>query len=304
MRSPEELLISGLRVIDEAFATPIHHVRKAKGVERVTVNYAEGMAPLFSGGHDSTCACHVAAQHPKFSGSVHHINTGIGSKRTRKHVEETAAALGWDLTVWASPATYERFVSRIGFPGPGGHEWVYNWLKDRCVGMIAKGARTLLVTGCRSQESVRRMGHVEPVKVGDWVNKKDKKTGEVTSVQTRKNRIWTAPCHDWSTEEQGAYMEWFDLPKNPVKIALGMSGECFCGAFASPGELDRIRHHCPDVAEEIDRLTAIAKASGTPCEWGKRPKGVKGKIKVQRTGELCSTCDLRAHAAGIEIEGK
>jgi 3'-phosphoadenosine 5'-phosphosulfate sulfotransferase (PAPS reductase)/FAD synthetase len=156
--------------------------------------------------------------------------------------------------------------------------------------------RVALVTGARSQESTRRMGHVEPVKVGEW-----QESADGTRKHVRKNRVWVAPCHDWSAEEQLAYMEWFDLPKNPVKLMLGMSGECFCGAFASPGELDRIRHHCPDVAAKIDRLAEIAKANGRPCVWGTRPDKSKGKVTLPRTGELCSTCDLRAAAAGIDF---
>lgn len=290
MRDPEELLASALKVIDAAFASPIPLKRGKKTVEVL----ADQMAAMFSGGHDSTCAVHVAAQHPRFAGVVEHIDTGIGSQRTREHVANVCREMGWELRVWKSPATYEKFVTKIGFPGPGGHTWVYAWLKDRCVSQITKGHRTAYITGCRSQESVRRMGHVEPVKVGEWAT--DGKTGEKKRV--RLNRVWVAPCHDWSSEEQAAYMEHFDLPKNPVKLALGMSGECFCGAFASPGEFERIKQHCPDVAAEIERLTKLAEAAGTPCRWGRRPDGKKGVVATQ-SGALCSTCDLRAAAAGI-----
>lgn len=280
MRSPEELLASGLAVIDRA-----HNAG------------AGPLLPLFSGGHDSTCACHVAMQHPKWRGVVHHIDTGIGSKATRAHVEATAKELGWVLRIWKSLETYEKFIRERGFPGPGRHHWVYVRIKERCVRMMVKEykgkrnrfGRVALITGCRSQESVRRMGHVEPIKIGEV---------DSDGKRTNMNRVWTAPCHDWSSDEQQAYMHAFDLPRNPVKLALGMSGECFCGAFAAPGELERIRQHCPDVAEEIDRLTLVAQECGTWDKWGQRP--TKGEEEAE-SGPLCSSCDVRAKLAGVKF---
>lgn len=88
------------------------------------------------------------------------------------------------------------------------------------------------------------------------------------------------------------------LPVNKLKVALGMSGECFCGAFAQPGELDLIRRYAPDVAKEIDRLSIIAKQNDRPCEWGTRPTE---KVCVMKTGPLCSGCDRRAEASGLIV---
>lgn len=278
-RCPKKLITSGLDVIDQAFAAR-----------------AVAVAPLFSGGDDSQCSCHVAAQHPQFTGEVHHIATGIGARLTREHVNEVCDHHGWRLRVHQSDQTYEQFVRDRGFPGPGRHQWIYNRIKDRCVRKIMRKhgrVRVALITGCRQDESIRRMGHVEPVKVGET----SKKTGEVRE----KRRIWTAPCHDWTATEQAAYMDEHDLPRNPVKPLLGMSGECFCGAFASPGELDRIRRYVPDVATEIDRLTLIAQECGTHDRWGTRPPDEKGLIAV-KSGPLCSNCDRRAYAAGLLFE--
>jgi LAGLIDADG-like domain len=82
------------------------------------------------------------------------------------------------------------------------------------------------------------------------------------------------------------------------------TGSCLvhnCGAFASPGEYERIRHHCPDVADEIDRLAVIAKECGKHAVWGTRPGKEKG-VQATQSGPLCSSCDLRAKAAGIEFK--
>jgi 3'-phosphoadenosine 5'-phosphosulfate sulfotransferase (PAPS reductase)/FAD synthetase len=280
MRSVNELLSDGLAVIDAAFE----------------VDPSAVMLPLFSGGHDSTCAVYVASQHPAFSGTVHHINTGIGSMRTRRHVEETCVALEWKLEVWRSKSTYEMYIRNYGFPGPGSHHWVYARLKERCVRMMEKPhARVILVTGCRKHESVRRMGNTEAVKVGETNLK-----GKTTNLK----RIWIAPCHDWSSDEQALFMREMALPENPVKkTPIGMSGECFCGAFARPGELEMIRRICPDVAEEIDRLVLVAEEAGKPRRWGRRPRRfTKNQLEFAFSGPLCNSCDARADAANFCLE--
>lgn len=286
----EDLLPRALAVIDEA----VHICRYAR------------MAPLFSGGHDSYCACFVASQHRKFDGRVYHIDTGIGSRLTRMFVEQVCKDEGWKLNVLKSvqtlgetvPPTYEGFVRKYGFPGPGRHGAIYRMLKDRSVRAITRHAgrhhATILVTGCRSMESMRRMGHVERVKVG-VVNKQ----GRVEEPY----RIWTAPCHDWLSEDQVDFMNLYGLSRNPVKLSpLGMSGECFCGAFARPGELDMIRAVVPDVAAEIDRLQVVARECGHPpekCSYG-GPRLKKGE-EVLETGPLCTTCDVKARLAGLNV---
>lgn len=279
----EMLLPKALAVIDEA-------------LDRKTYGVIHNFAPLFSGGHDSYCACFVASQHRRFNGSVYHIDTGIGAKATRAFVEQVCRDEGWKLKVLKSNDTYERFVRDRGFPGPGMHRFAYDRLKDRCINMITKVARhhykTILITGCRSDESVRRMGSVEPIKFGEF--QRDGK-------RFNKHRIWVAPCHDWTSENQIDFMNLFSMPRNPIKqTALGMSGECFCGAFARPYELEMIREFCPDVAVEIERLQVIAKECGhhNSCVWGQRPTKDE---EVLETGPLCNTCDNKARQAGLKI---
>lgn len=281
-RDADELLASAHAIIDEA-------------VESIKDFPTKQIAPLLSGGHDSLCAVHVATQHPVFAewgGQVRHINTGIGAKYTREFVEKVCKDEGWPLVVHKSNFSYERFVMRLGFPGPGGHAWVYAALKDRCISQITKGIkRTLLISGARSQESARRMGNVQKIKYGE-PSKGDK------GLIRRKNRVWVSPCFDWSKEEQAIYMEEMGLPRNRIKTLVGLSGECFCGAFAQDGEIDLIKQHCPDVYDEIVRLQGVAEASGQKrCKWG--PGNKSGQKVLARTGEMCSACDIRAMRQGI-----
>jgi 3'-phosphoadenosine 5'-phosphosulfate sulfotransferase (PAPS reductase)/FAD synthetase len=272
MREVDDLIDSAMSVLDRAY-----------------IAGAYTMAPLFSGGHDSLCAVHLASQHRAFRGVVHHIDTGTGAKYTREFVERVCAKFGWTLKVWKSSATFEEQVRRWGFPGPAAHGKTYNRLKDRCIYQITKGRGwRMLVNGARAQESVRRMGRVQPVTIGD------RASDGVRNVK----RVWTAPCHDWSKAEQQLYMDEFGLPVNKIKVAVGLSGECFCGAFAAPGERELIRQHCPDVSAEIDRLAEIAASCGKPCVWGQRPAG---QTAIAETGPLCSSCDRRAAASGLLV---
>ena len=97
-------------------------------------------------------------------------------------------------------------------------------------------------------------------------------------------------------------MDEHGLPRNPIKTSpLGMSGECFCGAFARPFEINLVRRFAPDVAEEIDRLAVIAKANGKPCVWGQKPKGHPGQMEFAWSGPLCTSCDQRAAASGFML---
>jgi 3'-phosphoadenosine 5'-phosphosulfate sulfotransferase (PAPS reductase)/FAD synthetase len=266
---------------------------------------AEVMAPLFSSGHDSLTAVFLASLHPKFDGTVYHIDTGIGARASRDFAHETAHEYGWTLAVLKSKDTYEQFIRDRGFPGPGRHMFAYNRLKERCVQEILRmhgKAKVALITGCRSQESVRRMGNVEPLKIGDTVYGSGQPLFNIPPKVINKRRYWTAPCHAFSESDQVSVMDGNDLPRNPIKMSpLGMSGECFCGAFARVDELTMIRRYAPDVATEIDRLSVIAKQCGKHDVWGTRPDKAKGTVTAQ-TGPLCNSCDARAMSAGLFIE--
>lgn len=286
-RDTAELLVGALRVIDEALAL-VRGVRK--------------YVPLFSGGHDSYCATYVASQHPRFDGNIYHIDTGIGSRATRAFVEGVCRDEGWTLNVLKSPYSLEGHIRAGGFPGPSRHWIIYRLLKDKCIDQITKAARghyrSLLVTGMRSKESTRRMSYGDTVKM---------RVGEVygDGKVHNKHRVWISPCHDWSTADQRAFMDDYALPRNPIKESvLGKSGECFCGCFARPYELDAIREVCPDVAVELDRLAAVARDCGKSpdaCVYG-GPRAARGRgVDILRSGPLCTSCDNKAEQAGIRV---
>jgi len=234
---------------------------------------------MFSGGHDSLCAVHLASQHPRFTAAVH-VNTGIGVEQTREFVRETCHDRGWPLLEYRAAdqgQVYEDLVLEYGFPGPFHHRKMYNRLKERSIRALVRDHkrrrldRVMLVTGVRRAESTRRMGTVE-------------------AVNREGARVWVAPLTWFKGTDKNRYMQEYDLPRNEVVDQLHMSGECLCGAFAKPGELDWIRY-CGfhDVVEQIELLERKAEAAGVPCVWG---AGSPSRTGAERApGFLCVGCE-------------
>lgn len=238
---------------------------------------------LFSGGHDSLVSSHLASKHPRFSGIVH-VNTGIGIEDTRRFARETCFRYGWPLLEYKAtelnpPQLYDEIVIQHGFPGPSQHHRMYARLKERCLRQLKKDHSSrqpiILVTGIRKQESIKRMGYAREVdKRGQW--------------------IWTAPCVDWTEDDCAGCMREDNLPRNPVKDRMCISGECLCGAFARRGELAELKHYYPDEYSRIARLQVRAREAGSPCAiWGSGgpSKTTLNERKGQLFMPLCVGCE-------------
>lgn len=232
---------------------------------------------MLSGGHDSLCATDIASQHPAFARAVH-INTTIGIEETRQFARNVSAARGWDMAEYHPPVSYRDIVLKHGFPGPGGHAITYARLKERCVRQLVREHKARwkdrigLVTGVRLSESVRRMGHVQP-------------------VQRDGAQLWIAPILHWDDDDKLEYMARRSLPRNRVVDTICMSGECLCGAFAKKEELVELEISFPDVAAMIHELQREAEALGVHAKWGTRPPG--SRKKATRGGMMCASCDQR-----------
>jgi len=271
-------------LIDDRIKTAVARLKAAIEIHRPIAVFG-----LFSGGHDSLSATYVATQVPDITAVVH-INTGIGVQATRQFVYDTCAARGWKLIELKAaentnakgepdPQVYRQIILKYGFPGPAGHGMMYARLKERALRRLArmygadvrKGRRIILVSGCRSQESDRRMGTVE-------------------EVQVMGRSIWVAPIHDWSKLNTTQLIEHADLRRNVVVDLVHKSGECLCGAFGKPGELEEyaLWPETRPVYDEIKALEAEAKAAGVHCVWGTRPpRACRSKATP---GPLCWSC--------------
>jgi len=252
---------------------------------------------MMSGGNDSLPACYIASLHPAFSGILH-INTGIGVEDTRVFVRDLCAAKAWKLWEYKAmentradgtpdPMDYEKIVERYGFPGPAGHGMMYAKLKERQLrrfkrdhGIHGRGKiknRVMLVSGVRSQESDRRERNVQ-----------------TELIQLTPSELWAAPIREWSKQDCRAARIYAGLQENPVAFNLHKSGECLCGAFAKPGELEELRFFYPDTAARIDRIACAAKAAGHSNGWGERPeKKLIGTAAEKQ--HMCTKCNIQEH---------
>jgi 3'-phosphoadenosine 5'-phosphosulfate sulfotransferase (PAPS reductase)/FAD synthetase len=212
---------------------------------------------------------------------VAHLKTGTGIPETTGYVESLCADRGWHLEVYEPPVAYEVIVLEHGFPGPGQHGLMYARLKERCLRQLVREHkrevkdRIMLVTGVRSEESARRMRHVE-------------------RIQREGAQLWAAAIWNWTKINCGRFIADRRLPRNPVVDAIHMSGECLCGAFAKPGELDEIAKWYPEHAAWLRDLEArVGEAGIAACRWGQRPPRVHREqmaIEDLPVGPLCIGC--------------
>lgn len=247
---------------------------------------------LYSGGDDSLKTTHWAMNNIPGC-EVAHFNTGIGIEITRTHVRETCAHYGWKLTEIRAKEDcgqdYDEIVLRFGFPGPAGHQLMYRRLKERCVEKLVRDRKTkrsdkvMLITGIRQDESVRR---------GQY-------GGSV--IDFKGAQMWVKPMYWVSGSDFHHYIVRHELRRNPVSVLLGMSGECLCGAFAKPGELDMVRFVCPKTAARIEDLQARVRAAGHDWDWEDRPPRPPKQRDDRQTGDLfnplCVSCGKFEEAA-------
>lgn len=261
---------------------------------------------LFSGGHDSLCATHLAMSTGKIDAVVH-CNTGIGLRATRVFVREVCERFNWPLIEVRAKEDcgqdYEKIVEEHGFPGPDAHLYMYTLLKERCLRFLEKQYRQYttkprrripiaLISGCRVSESTRRMGNVKAFDYAD-------------------HRVWTAIIREWDDADKVRYMAEHGLPLNPTSGTMCMSGECLCGAFASKGELrDWVKFHGDDPG--VQNLLRIREKLAAKFPWDWDDPGPPAWFLEQREGQqmmydmepepdkfqhLCTKCNLRQEIA-------
>lgn len=245
---------------------------------------------LTSGGNDSIVPLHIFKNDPRITAAVH-IDTGIRVPETEDHVRKTCDLFKLKLLVYRAvenirsdgtpdPQIYEEIVKQYGFPGPSQHMIMYSKLKERQVRRLVRDhkvdkKRIMLITGVRKSESNRRNRNVK-------------------EIQRDGTQLWVAPVSNWLDSDMAVYRRHFDLPKNPIAENLGMSGECLCGAYAKPGELERIRKFYPETALKIEE---IQRNSGCPWAWEEKPTAAQSRLMKDLVSSknlhLCTSCISR-----------
>lgn len=292
IRTLDEAITRSHQILDEALATyPI-----------------VGTYWLSSGGNDSAIVGHLLRGRYD---AVLHVNTGTGIPETTQYVRDVAVAWGDTLHELHPRNSYRDLVmGRVlatrgpnagkravwqGFPGPVGHRVMYRHLKDEplmafrrsIVGDEGRTRKVIYLGGMRWAETERRFRNAEAIDQDGAI-------------------IWVSPIVHWTDAHMREYRArhrcqqqhdhaehrlCFDgaLPLNEVTEHIHMSGECLCGAYAKPGELDEIAFFYPDTAATLRDLEYQAERAGIPaCRWGQKPPG--GGDATSPAGRLCSSC--------------
>jgi 3'-phosphoadenosine 5'-phosphosulfate sulfotransferase (PAPS reductase)/FAD synthetase len=291
------------RTLDEAIARSHEILDEALATFPVIGTYG-----LFSGGNDSVVLMHLMRERMD---ALLHVNTGTGIPETTQHVRDVAAAWGVQLHELHPRNRYEDLVmGRVlpsrgpntgkravwqGFPGPVGHRVMYRHLKDEplmtfrrsIVGDQGRTRKVVYLGGMRWAETERRFRNAEAIDQGGaivWVS-------AIVHWTDAHMREYRARHRCNQPHEHARHRLCFDgaLPLNEVTEHIHMSGECLCGAFAKPGELDEIGFFYPETADRLRALEAEAEAAGIPaCRWGQKPPG--GGDANTPAGRLCSSC--------------
>lgn len=240
----------------------------------------------FTGGGGSRAATHwMKANTATGTCDVFHANTGIGIEAARRYVRKTCKQFGWKLheirALEDCGQDYDKLCLEYGFPGPDGHQMMYSRLKERAVRLLvrrakvghSRRAKVLIATGICHQDSVVRMGYAGR---------------EINMVGSQ---LWINPLYWWTKEQRDAYDVASNMPHNPVAEALGMSGECGCGAFAQKGELAHWTAVDPAFGARIVRLQQKVLARGFTWNWeGRPPRGGHNPTQYDAFSPMCAGC--------------
>jgi 3'-phosphoadenosine 5'-phosphosulfate sulfotransferase (PAPS reductase)/FAD synthetase len=177
----------------------------------------------------------------------------------------------------------------LGFPGPAGHRFAYQRLKERQLERIVRDVRqefgegrVMLLSGVRMAESARR-----------------KMTGTAQGAWERRgNQVWVNPLLDWSNAEMVEYRREHELPISDVTALTHRSGECNCLAFASKGEPEFLVAMYPDwFRDEIEPLQdAARKRRLEHWQWG----WGAGEPPVGNVGRLCQGCEA-SRSSSVDV---
>jgi 3'-phosphoadenosine 5'-phosphosulfate sulfotransferase (PAPS reductase)/FAD synthetase len=118
--------------------------------------------------------------------------------------------------------------------------------------------------------------------------------GYKDSVKKDNSKIWTSPIMDWSKKDCEGWIKAHNLPRNPVKDKICISGECLCGCFAKPEEYAEIKASYPDAWEKLEKMKKYSKWG-----WGKDPNqwrkhNPEGQMKIPFM-PMCVGCESKEY---------
>jgi 3'-phosphoadenosine 5'-phosphosulfate sulfotransferase (PAPS reductase)/FAD synthetase len=269
-------------------------IAAGREVVRLATELFEPVAVVaaFSSGDDSMVSTHFAMSNlPECT--VFNMDPMVGLEPSRCHLKAVCDRFRWPLEIRQAHAEgppkntrksgkfapfdpkvlpagrwtdgdryYEEWCLNFGFPGRGKpqHARMYQRLKERPLRRMLKthGAskaknKVLVISGVRHDESAVRAGYKRAFAEGYFGD------------------VWVNPFYHQTAAHFEAYRQEFGLPRNPVKRACGISGECCCGTFGSGAERAAYRTVDPAFADYLDGLERRVVGNGFPWVWGESP---------------------------------
>jgi len=191
---------------------------------------------LFSGGKDSTC---LVARMRKLAKAARrdltaiHAETGAGFPEVETYVQTVCVQLGVPLIVVRPHRDFFETAKKWGIPSPRSR-WCCKTLK---VAPMRRYLQTIegpkvIFDGIRAAESTGRAKYT-PV----WYHP----TFKCISV---------SPIFHWSDEQVNHYSRRENLPESPA-VRLNISAECWCGAYQSRGDFERLLTAHPEIFDKL-----------------------------------------------------
>ena len=262
-------------------------------INRAIVDYQPyAIVIMFSGGHDSLAAYHIARLlNVPLTHFLHGI-TGTGIKETTTFARKIGERSGLIYLEANAKNAFEEYVMRKGFFGIGiqAHEFAYHILKrthfrhqlSKYIRQGRKGRKILLINGARKQESKnRKLSMINPIKI-DGPN------------------IWVNIINDLLAIERNEFL--LDYERNPVYDILHRSGECICGTMQNQETRKEVTYWYPYWGGWLDDLEKRACEHGFCWKWGEDlPPAIRAQKKFERelsAGQLfmpmCQSCVARS----------
>lgn len=307
------------RTLDQAIARSLEILAEALASHPIVGTYW-----LFSGGNDSAVLGHLLRGRYD---AILHVNTGTGIRQTTTHVHAVAEAWGETLHELHPKNSYQDLVmGRViattgpnkgtravwkGFPGPPGHKVMYRHLKNEPLMRFRRD--TLGDQKRRPRADRKKIAYLGGMRWGET----ERRFRNAEAIDAEGSIVWVSPLVHWTNAHMDEYRARHRcqadhehaehrlcfpgaLPLNEVTEHLHMSGECLCGAYAKPGELDEVAFFYPEAAAALRELEAEAKAAGiTACRWGQ--KAATAGNSSTAVGRLCSSCTIPQLAGQTDL---
>jgi len=191
---------------------------------------------LFSGGQDSLCLIdriNRVARVVTRNITVIHADTTAGLPEVEEYVHKTCNELGMELVVVRPDRDFFETAKKWGIPSPRSR-WCCDTLKVRPIRRYLESIEgpRVVFDGIRAAESTARARYT-PV----WYHPAFK-------------CLCVSPIFYWSNEKVRKYVRARNLPESPV-AKLGVSGECWCGAYQTRKDFEALLSIHPGIYEKL-----------------------------------------------------